>query len=132
MNWHLVSDWTLELHSGDEPDEIHEDCAILGKFMPEECGRLEGVMDAHNKGIATKDAEIERLNGTLKINLKAAGKALSSAGKQITELKGDNAALRSRIEELEQANSTRPDYDLRCEQCGRAHILDTSISSDIW
>ncbi|MER8667687.1 hypothetical protein NKH45_10795 [Mesorhizobium sp. M1156] len=29
-------------------------------------------------------------------------------------------------------DSTRPDYDLRCEECGRAHILDTVIPSGIW
>lgn len=37
-----------------------------------------------------------------------------------------------RAERAEAANRTRPDYDLRCDDCGRAHILDTSIPSDIW
>lgn len=36
------------------------------------------------------------------------------------------------IERLQRANRTRPEYDLRCEDCGRAHILDTSIPSEIW
>ena len=38
----------------------------------------------------------------------------------------------ARIAALEHANRTRPDYDLRCQDCGRAHILDTVIPSDIW
>lgn len=36
------------------------------------------------------------------------------------------------IERLQRANRTRPEYNLRCEDCGRAHILDTSIPSEIW
>lgn len=42
------------------------------------------------------------------------------------------AAERERAEKAENANRTRPDYDLRCGDCGRAHILDTSIPSAIW
>ena len=30
------------------------------------------------------------------------------------------------------ANRTRPDYNLRCQECGAAHNLDTSIPSKIW
>ncbi len=42
------------------------------------------------------------------------------------------ALCESNVAALERANSTRPDYDLRCQECGRAHILDTSIPSEIW
>lgn len=44
----------------------------------------------------------------------------------------DIGILLKHIAELERANRTRPEYDLRCDQCGRAHILDTSIPSEIW
>jgi hypothetical protein len=40
--------------------------------------------------------------------------------------------LQGEIERLRHANRTRADYDLRCQDCGRAHILDTSIPSDVW
>lgn len=30
------------------------------------------------------------------------------------------------------ANATRPDYDLICQDCGRAHIHDTVLPSPIW
>ena len=43
--------------------------------------------------------------------------------------------LRSQAEEiarLTRANRTRHDYDLTCSQCGKAHILDTSLPSEIW
>lgn len=42
------------------------------------------------------------------------------------------ARLRETVERLQRANATRPDYDLNCDRCGRAHILDTSIPSKIW
>ena len=42
-----------------------------------------------------------------------------------------DAAL-ARADAAEYANRTRPDYNLRCQDCGRAHILDTSIPSEIW
>ncbi len=29
-------------------------------------------------------------------------------------------------------NRTRPEYDLTCQDCGKAHILDTSLPSEIW
>lgn len=41
-------------------------------------------------------------------------------------------ALIARCEAAEKANRTRTDYDLRCQECGRAHILDTSLPSEIW
>lgn len=41
-------------------------------------------------------------------------------------------ALKVRVEELETAARTRPDYDLRCDECGAPHWLDTSIDLDIW
>ncbi len=47
----------------------------------------------------------------------------------------ERAALAERTSELAEAraaNSTRPEYDLRCEECGRAHILDTVLPSEIW
>jgi len=47
----------------------------------------------------------------------------------------DPATIRAMAEEilaLRRANSTIPDYDLHCEECGRAHILDTVIPSEIW
>ncbi|RWN55876.1 MAG: hypothetical protein EOR99_35075 [Mesorhizobium sp.] len=40
--------------------------------------------------------------------------------------------LSARLEAAARANSTRPDYNLTCEECGRAHILDTVIPSEIW
>lgn len=42
------------------------------------------------------------------------------------------SALQHQVEVLTRANATRPDYDLHCEECGRAHILDTSLPSEIW
>ncbi|MCW5695759.1 MAG: DUF551 domain-containing protein [Bauldia sp.] len=41
-------------------------------------------------------------------------------------------AANQRIAELERANRTRPEYDLVCDQCGKAHILDTVLPSHIW
>ena len=36
------------------------------------------------------------------------------------------------VEKISRALRTRPDYDLRCDDCGAPHILDTSIPSAIW
>jgi hypothetical protein len=41
-------------------------------------------------------------------------------------------AAEKRAEAAEHANRTRPDYDLRCQDCERDHILDTVIPSAIW
>lgn len=30
------------------------------------------------------------------------------------------------------ANAVRPDYPFTCDGCGRAHIIDTVIPSDLW
>lgn len=35
-------------------------------------------------------------------------------------------------ERLQIANRTRHDYDIYCSACGKAHILDTVIPSEIW
>ena len=35
-------------------------------------------------------------------------------------------------EQVERALRTRPDYNLRCDDCGAPHNLDTSIPSEIW
>jgi hypothetical protein len=35
-------------------------------------------------------------------------------------------------ERLRRATRTRPDYDLRCQDCGAAHNVDTSIPSAVW
>lgn len=37
-----------------------------------------------------------------------------------------------KIDKLETASRTRPDYDLRCQVCDAPHWLDTSIPSEIW
>lgn len=37
-----------------------------------------------------------------------------------------------RIAELERASRTRPDYDLRCDDCGAPHNFDTSLPSAVW
>lgn len=41
-------------------------------------------------------------------------------------------ALRATVARLERAARTRDDYDLRCQNCGAPHNLDTSIPSEIW
>lgn len=41
-------------------------------------------------------------------------------------------AMELKCEVLRLANTTRPDYELHCDECGRAHILDTSLPSHIW
>jgi len=46
-------------------------------------------------------------------------------------LKYSKDALRA-VEQLSIANSTRPDYDIYCDECGRAHILDCVLPSEIW
>ena len=43
-----------------------------------------------------------------------------------------DAAQRAEIERLTKASRTRADYNLRCDECGSPHWLDTSIPSDIW
>lgn len=49
-------------------------------------------------------------------------------------IKSDNqlAAERAARERAERAIRTRPDYDLRCQECGAPHWLDTSLPSEIW
>lgn len=41
-------------------------------------------------------------------------------------------ALKQENEALKHASRTRPDYDLRCDDCGAAHNVDTVIPSEIW
>jgi hypothetical protein len=40
--------------------------------------------------------------------------------------------LQAELAKLRRASRTRADYDLRCEDCGAAHNLDTSIPSELW
>lgn len=41
-------------------------------------------------------------------------------------------ALVAEAERLARAARTRPDYDIRCSQCGASHWVDTSIPSELW
>lgn len=41
-------------------------------------------------------------------------------------------ALSQRVDELQKACRTRADYNLRCQDCGAAHNVDTSLPSHIW
>jgi hypothetical protein len=50
----------------------------------------------------------------------------------IKHARQDIPALLSALEAAEKANEPREDYRLFCDECGRAHILDTSIPSEIW
>lgn len=36
------------------------------------------------------------------------------------------------VKELERRSRTRPDYDLRCDECGAPHWLDCSLPSETW
>ena len=51
---------------------------------------------------------------------------------ELSKLVDRAEAAESALAAERHANRTRPDYDLRCQDCGRAHILDTSIPSEIW
>lgn len=42
------------------------------------------------------------------------------------------ADLERQLAEARRASRTRPDYDLRCQDCGAPHWLDTSLPSVIW
>lgn len=80
-------------------------------YVPEEVRRLPGRMEA--------DASEEAGRGNHEVAHEIQGwsdevaRALASAPAVHTD-------------------SVRPDYALRCEECGRAHILDTSLPSHIW
>jgi len=50
----------------------------------------------------------------------------------LNALLGVTLRLRGEVERLTHANRTREDYDLHCTQCGKAHILDTVLPSEIW
>jgi hypothetical protein len=55
-----------------------------------------------------------------------------AADARVAAAEGERDALRKRITELERRSRTRPDYDLRCEDCGAPHWFDTSIPSKVW
>lgn len=44
----------------------------------------------------------------------------------------DIPALLSALEAAQSANRPRDDYPVFCSDCGRAHVLDTVLPSEIW
>lgn len=64
--------------------------------------------------------------------LDADGCEVGVSRQALDEVLAHHKAQAAEIEQLRKANSVRPDYPLYCGDCGRAHILDTVLPSDIW
>lgn len=50
----------------------------------------------------------------------------------IAHARTDIPALLSALEAAQSANRPRDDYQVFCSDCGRAHVLDTVLPSEIW
>ena len=48
------------------------------------------------------------------------------------QLRTELVAMTAERDKAVLSNKARDDYDLYCQECGRSHILDTSIPRDIW
>src|SRR3990167_9379614 len=78
---------------------------------------------------ADRGAVVGRPPGTL-ARLPGQGRTGHAGAVRLPE--GAMNSISLAVEKISRALRTRPDYDLRCDDCGAPHILDTSIPSAIW
>ena len=77
----------------------------------------------------------EQLEAVLRFAVEMVGEPTISIEDLIADARWHRVELaqaRAENERLQRANRTRQDYPFRCDACGRAHILDTSIPSEFW
>lgn len=109
-----------ELPNGGAVDGVLREFGVTDCFnnLHYETTRIADAIDAN-------DPDASRYVGALAPDFSSLLRAVSALARALAE-------VRAEVSQLQRQARTRPDYDLRCQQCGAPHWLDTSLPSAIW